>query len=472
MKQNKLKLGVFYWHNPTRIGNLQLVNELRNNFEITLISNEDIPSISKFSDHIIVGSYGDSKELIDKLKKHKKIHGLDGLITLSEGAVTLMADSAEQLKLRGNPASQTRIGRNKYLMREKFREVGIPQPSFHKVATLDEALHVAKTEFKGKHFFLKPPCLGGSSFCSIIKDQDQLKKLWQNLFEGSKTRTKKDPLFEEQFGVCGENYYMLIEELLGGTNFDYDDILGVRFPIFEMSVEGFIDGKETLVYSMTDKLLPRDCQSGEEYMWRMHSRIPFELKEILKKRVTKINQSLGAFMGCSHTEFRIEETDQANADIEFANKFYRARLIETALRPGGAFMQTAIFMATGFNSIRAMADQACGIDNKEQVLYRFPMIMANLWPEKAGILDRIENLDKILSLKENLAVFHLYDGVGDTVQVPPEASRGIADAVLWGKSVDLLTCPNWEIGSGENNLYKEVEDLYLQVVKDFKPIIK
>ena len=286
-------------------------------------------------------------------------------------------------------------------------------------------------------------------------------------------RTKKDPIFQEQFGHNGEKYYMLVEELLGGTNFCYDDILGIKFPIFEMSVEGFIDGKETYIYSMTDKLLPKDCQNGEEFMWRMHSRIPIELKEILKKRVTKINQSLGAFMGCSHTEFRIEEVScSTDADIEFSGKFYRARLIETALRPGGAFMQSAILMATGFNSIRAMANQACGINIKEQVLYRYPMIMANIWSKKSGTITKIENLDKILSLKENVAAFHLYDGIGDVVQIPPEASRGVADIVLWGKAVNLLACPNWEIGSKKNNLYKDVENLYLNVVEDFNIIVK
>jgi len=472
MKKDKPRLGVFYWHNPTRLGNLQLVNELRNDFDITIISNENISSIHKFGDHVIDSPYNNTRELINKLKSHKRIYGLEGLITLSEGAVSLMADCAEQLQLKGNPAENTRNGRNKYLMRNRFQEVGIPQPAFFKVSTLNEALSIAKTEFNGKSFFLKPPCLGGSSYCAIINNQYQLQSLWQSFFEGSKMRTKNDPLFEEQFGSSGERYYMLMEELLGGTSFDYDDILGKKFPIFEMSVEGFVDKDKTYVYSMTDKLLPKDCQNGEEFMWRMHSRIPAELKLVIEERVNKINQSLGATIGCSHTEFRIEETDCDSADIEFNDRFYRARLIETALRPGGAFMQSAIFMATGFNSIRAMAKQACGVSHVEQVLYRFPMIMANLWPKKSGIVERIEGLDKILSLKENIAAFHLYDGIGDDVQIPPEACRGVADIALWGQPTNLLACPNWEIKSGDNNLYKEAENLYLEVVKDFKLIVK
>ena len=135
-------------------------------------------------------------------------------------------------------------------------------------------------------------------------------------------------------------------------------------------------------------------------------------------------------------------------------------------------MQSAILMATGFNSIRAMANQACGIDHDEQVLFRYPMIMANLWSEKYGVIKRIENLDKILSLKENIASFHIYDGIGDTACIPPEASRGVADIVLWGKPVDLLNYPGWETRSGEDNLYKEVERLYLDVLKNFKIMVE
>ena len=195
MKKIKPKLGVFYWHNPTRIGNLQLVNDLRGDFEIVLISNENIPSVYKYCDHVIIGSFGEPNGLISKLQSHKNRYGLDGLITLSEGAVSLMADAAEELKLRGNPADKSRIGRNKYLMRKKFHEAGIAQPSFYKVSSLEEALQVVRTKFQKKQFFLKPPCLGGSSYCSIINNDDQLRTVWNGFFFFFWERTKKDPFF-------------------------------------------------------------------------------------------------------------------------------------------------------------------------------------------------------------------------------------------------------------------------------------
>ena len=204
----------------------------------------------------------------------------------------------------------------------------------------------------------------------------------------------------------------------------------------------------------------------------MHSRIPFELKQILITRVNKINKLLNASCGCSHTEFRVEETDKEHADIQYHDKYYRARLIETAIRAGGAFMQPAIAMATGFNSIRAMAYQACELLHTEKVLYRYPMIMANLWADKPGIIESIGGLDKILSLKEKLAAFHLYDGIGDTIMLPPEASRGIADAIIYGKNIDLNNFPNWEIMSGQDSLYREVEQLYLDIVNAFKPVVR
>jgi len=467
----KIKLGVFYWHNPTRLGNLELINKLRQKFEIVIISNENIPYIQRYGDHIIIEQFDNVQKIKKKLKTHKEKYGLDGIITLSEGAVTLMADIATEFDLIGNNSDATRVARNKYLMRENMRKVEIPQPDFYRVYSLDEALELGKKYFNEKKFFLKPPCIGGSSYCSIIDNLDHLKEIWYKFFEESRIRTKKDPLFEEQFGKDGKDYYMLIEELLGGTQFEYDDILGPHFPVYEMSVEGFIKQNKTFVYSMTDKLLPRDCRNAEEYMWRMHSRIPSQLKKILAQRVSTINKSLKAICGCSHTEFRIEETEREFSDIEFEGRFYRARLIETALRPGGAFMQSAISMATGFNSIRAMAYQACGINHEENVLYRYPMIMANLWADKPGRLVRIGGLDRILSLKENLASFHLYDGIGDIVNVPPQASRGIADAVIFGRNINLLDFSDWEIKNGNSNLYKKVEKLYLKVVDDFRPIV-
>jgi biotin carboxylase len=465
----KANLGVFYWHNPTRIGNLELINDLRQGFNVTIISNSPAQYVERYADHTIVEHYGNSTTLIEKIRKHKNTHGLDGLITLSEGAVTLMADAAAKLGLRGNDPKATRVGRNKYLMRKAMAAAGIPQPKFFRAHSYDEALTIAQ-EFDGA-FFLKPPCIGGSSYCTVVSGSQQLKDYWWEFYNGSKERTTKDPLFEEQFGEHGKNYYLLLEELLGGTQFTYDDVLGPGYPVFEMSVEGFIHGDDTLVYSMTDKLLPANCTNGQEFMWRMHSRIPPKLKKVLENRVSKINRILQATCGCSHTEFRIEETDKAHADIEHDGQHYSARMIETALRPGGAFMQPAIALATGFNSIRASAYQACGIEHDEQVLYRRPTIMANFWANKSGKITKILGLDKILSLKEQIAAFHLYDGIGDRIEIPPVACRGIADAVFYGRNVDLLKYPGWETLSGEASLYKEVERNYIDVANAFKPVV-
>lgn len=470
--KNKPKIGVYYWHNPTRLGNLELVNSLRRDFGITLISNEDVPCLQMYADDILLIDFTNPKVALKKIKSYKDRKGLDGSITLSEGAVALEADVAEELSLRGNSPEKARVARNKYQMRKLFKSLGIPQPKFFKAESLEEAIDIAEGEFRGRSFFLKPPCIGGSAYCSRIKSIKELKEKWRPFFEGSRRMSTKVPLFNELFGNEGEGYFLLLEELLGGTQFAYDDVLGPEFPIFEMSVEGLIEGDNTFVYSMTDKLLPCDNEYGEEHMWRMHSRIPPKLKEILAKRVSRINRALEATKGCSHTEFRIEETDKANSDIYFGAKYYRARVIETALRIGGAFMQPAILKATGFNSIRVMAYQSCGLEQEERVLYRTPMIMANLWSKRNGKLIRIEGLDKILSLGQSLMDFHLYDPIGGMVTIPPEASRGIADAVVVGSSVDLLEHKGWEISSGNNSLYKETEELYLEVIKAFKPIVQ
>ncbi len=468
----KPTLGVFYWHNPTRLGNLELVDRLRQDFRILIVSNQKVPYLHRYGDHVISEHFGNTDQIQQQLQSWKKRQGLDGMITLSEGAVTLLADVTSDLGLEGNEPQASRAGRNKYLMRKRMQQANIPQPLFYKAHSLEEAVDITTQEFGDAPYFLKPPCIGGSSFCSKVQDKQQLREIWQPFFEGSKQRTRKDPLFTEHFGIDGADYYLIIEELMGGTQFPYDDVLGPRFPVFEMSVEGFISGNNTYVYSMTDKLLPAGCTNGEEYMWRMHSRVPPALKEILTNRVTQINRALDATSGCSHTEFRVEECAATEADIELTGKHYRARMIETALRPGGAFMQPAIAMATGFNAIRAMAYQACRMPHEEEVLYRHPMIMANLWADSPGRMIAIQGLDKIMSLRQDLAAFHLYDSIGDQIQVPPEASRGIGDAIILGESINLLQTPDWETSRGHDSPYRTAEEKYLQVIDNLRVITK
>jgi hypothetical protein len=350
-------------------------------------------------------------------------------------------------------------------MREYLRNFNVRQPKFFRAFSLSEAVSIFNNHFYGKSCFLKPPCIGGSSFCSRIDTIDELKLTWTDFFESSKNRTRKDPLYNEEFQ--DEMYYMLMEEMMGGCRFDYDDILAPNYPIFEVSVEGFIDGDKTTIYSITDKLLPLNAKYGEEHMWRMHSRLPNVIKSVLKDCVNKINKSIGAKVGCSHTEFRVEKVSKDLSDVEFDGDFYRVRLIETALRPGGAFMQSAIQLATGFNAIRAMAFQACGLETNEQVIYRIPCIMMNIWAPKSGKIKKIEGLDKILSYKHNLGFIHLYDGIGDYTQVPPRANRGMADILIYDTTIDLLTINNWEILGENQNIYRQLELIYMDILDKF-----
>ncbi|MBN1792547.1 hypothetical protein JW826_02585 [Candidatus Woesearchaeota archaeon] len=468
----KPRLGVFYWHNPTRVGNLFLVGNLRSDFHVLIISNENAPFLKRFGDDVLVSHYGNVTGIIEELRKYRDKSGLDGLITLSEGAVTLLADAQESLNIEGNDAAATRFGRNKHWMRKLFAEKGIPSPKSIAVHSLEEAMTIAKKEFDWT-LFLKPPCIGGSAYCRKITGPTQLQEVWEEYFEGSKERTAKDPLFQEMFGKEGSGYYLLMEELLGGTRLPYDDVLGKRFPVFEMSVEGFIEGDRTKAYSMTDKMLPeKGVVNCEEYLWRMHSRIPSGMKKVLVERVNLINRALGMRSGCSHTEFRIEETTREHADAEYEGVFYRARVIETAMRIGGAYMQPAIYQATGFNSIRAMADQACRIESKENVLFRMPMIMGNIWPEKEGIMEGILGLDNILTLGERCGGVRIYDRNGARVAIPPEACRAIGDFIIQDPSQDVLNQTDWETKSGESSPYRETETAFLDAITNIKVRLK
>ncbi len=469
--KNKPILGVFYSHSPSRLGNLELVNELRINFKIIIIANKEIDYLSLYSDDLIIHKFSDHNGILNKILKYKNEYGIDGLITLSEGAVTLLSDIGTKIDVPVNDFYSSRIARNKFLMRSFFLENKIDGPIFFKVHSLKEAKEIFTNSFEGKSCFLKPPCIGGSSFCKQIKNINELDNIWDYFYNNSYDRTKDDPLFEEMF-LNKESYYLLLEETLGGNTLSHDDNLAQEYPIYEISVEGFITKNHTYVYSITDKLLPkRGILYGEEYLWRMHSRLPSEFKKILIKKVNYINKKIGAKVGCSHTEFRIEETNKESSEFILNNKLYRSRIIETALRIGGAFMQSAIYKSTGFNSIRAMAYQACGIKHKEKVFFRKPMIMVNFWPNKSGVLQKIEGLDAVYSYKNKISDFHLYDAIGDNVKVPPDASRGIADIIITSNNIDLLQIRNWEVKTSSENPYNEVEKIYLDVTKKIKFII-
>jgi hypothetical protein len=351
-------------------------------------------------------------------------------------------------------------------MRQFFDENDIPSPKCFKAHSLVEAIDVVGKEFEGQEFFIKPPNVGGSSYTKKLSNIHELKEIWETFFLGSWKFAQKFPTFCEMKIESPDQYFMLIEEVLGGTCFEYDEVLGPLYPTFELSVEGFIQGETTNVFSITDKLLPdSSLVHGEELMLRMHSRLPQSLKRVLVERVGKINRCLGARVGCSHTEFRVEEVGPDEADAEYGGRYYRARVIETALRIGGGPIQSTIYSTTGFNSIRAMAYQACGIEHDEQVLFRTPTMVAAVMPDKSGILQGVQGIDYLMGLDQRVPRFFLYETLGTPVIGPPEAVRGVAEFVVCDSDENLLEIDNWETRTGESSPYKSTEILFLDLLK-------
>lgn len=238
----------------------------------------------------------DEKEILACAKQYN----IDGIITdQTDIAVRSVAYVAEKLGLPGIGHETACLFTDKYLMREKCRELGIRTLKYKMVRTLDEARQFLK-ELGGKAI-LKPVDNQGSKGVSFIDSEEKMEQKFKEAMDYSK---QKEILVEEiatgrEFVVEGLAYQYAFQNLIIGDTYYF------RLPD---------------TFSATQRIFPTNAD------------------DMLRDRVAELNKKIitgfGLKQGITHSEFIMNGDDII--------------LIETAARGGGVFISSdLISLSTG-----------------------------------------------------------------------------------------------------------------------------
>mgnify|MGYP003303646525 CR=1 FL=1 len=264
-----------------------------------------------YADEGIILDIRDKEAILEKARTLK----IDGIITdQAETPVRTVAYVAEQLGLPGIGTDTAELFTNKYLMREKCREIGLDIIKYQVVTECEEAVtFYRKLHNEGATFaIMKPIDSAGSRGVVKIESEDTIRELFEYTKAASKTGT------------------VIIEE--------------------------YIDGKELLLDGVTVNNTYQTLVCGEykkcnvpgvfsEYMGKYPAEITEEQRVKVESFVKHIIEGFGLQWGRTHTEVKVNDDG--------------VWLMETAARGGGRYISSeTVSMMTNFNSASFLL-QAC-----------------------------------------------------------------------------------------------------------------
>lgn len=316
-------------------------------------------------------------------------YNVDAVLTeQTDISVPTAAYVAEKMDLIGIGYETALSVTNKWLMREKCRQAGIPMPLYRRARNMDEAKKAAGDI--GYPVIIKPVDSQGSRGVKRIENVRQLEEFFPATIGHSREKTA------------------LVEEFMIGT---------------ESTVEGFVNKGNFYVLAISEKkhLPPPICVATSIVYPPNYTE---EVVEQIKHLDVKVMKTLGIPMGITHAEYMVTGSGP--------------RLIEIGARGGGSWISSHIVPSVS------------GVDVTEklllQVLSRDCEIGPRSW--KAAIVEffilrpgRIISINRLEEAAKITGVLEIkFDvGPGDTIgQIYDDRSRPALFIATAGTRAEVL----------------------------------
>lgn len=145
--------------------------------ELSSVQRDEITRHATFVQWGPSSAQGDA-EAVELIVRAAETVGADAVVTFSEPAVVAVAEACQRLGLRG-PGPNVRRARDKALMRQVWRDAGVPVPRFVPVRSGAD-LEVAGRELE-RPFLLKSAWSSGSIGQVLVQADDDLRAVWSRV---------------------------------------------------------------------------------------------------------------------------------------------------------------------------------------------------------------------------------------------------------------------------------------------------
>ncbi|MEA2235605.1 MAG: hypothetical protein QOC81_329 [Thermoanaerobaculia bacterium] len=269
--------------------------------------NADAPALG-IADEIEVADTRDRDAMLTIARKHR----VDGVIAeQTDVAVVTAAHIAQNLGLPGIGLHTAVAATNKFIMRERCREAGLPMPRYIRARSAEEA--AAGAAEIGFPVVVKPLDAQASRGVAKLHSPDDVVAWF------------------ETASVFSSDHSVLVEEMMTGT---------------ESSIEAFVSNGAVTVFGICEKV---KCAPPYSFDIRLLYPASFDPKVIgaLVRLNERVIRAVGIEMGMTHAEYIVTPAGP--------------RLIEIAARGCGAGVATLLIPAmTGIDAVGQRIRQSLG----------------------------------------------------------------------------------------------------------------
>lgn len=345
-------------------------------YEVVLWSSEPVTKKRKNKVHGFMNfPYEDNKrELTHEVTSELKKYEITRVVANTEETVLLGALVRKHLKLKRLAVDVTERFQDKWVMKNKAKEVGVPITKYSLINENTKAEDLVKD--LGLPLVIKPVDDSGAHDVRVVEQTEDVAK-WM-----------KPGLLAEAF-VEGS----------------------------EVSVETFIEDGKPVFHNITEYL----------HQWKK-SVAPAHLPKDLESKILELNDkvitSFGVDRGMTHAEFYLTKAGPVFGEI--------------ALRPPGGYYMNLIERVYGFKPWEAFVKLSCGekvdfLNCRPQGC----AAVYTAYPE-AGEIKSIEGADEIKSRVKGVFDFSIRKKVGDVVPARDRTSNEVAHILFWAETREEL----------------------------------
>ncbi len=341
-----------------------------------------------WSDTAVGRDYADLFQPISVRDKEKSLrfaieNKIDAVFTSTDVGVPTAAYIAERLHLPGITPEQAELATNKYVMRNKLKEIGLKTPLYKMCKTQDELLAAYKAF--PKQAIVKPTDNCGSRGVFIINSEDELRTVAKETFESSFSGT------------------VLIEELMTGN---------------ESSVEILVDNGTPIILGWCKKIkspFPYRVDMQLDYFPDRKEEENAEVSDMVNQLVSGIEMKNGIM------------------HIEFIWTHDGVKIIEFALRGCGGNVITRLMpVLRDYDIKRFLISKALGDDMPVELKPSRFGTLKFIIPHE-GKVKNVEGVEEINS-KEYVVDFHTDLEEGYVVESIKNTSKRPAHVIVVGDS--------------------------------------
>lgn len=345
----------------------------------------------KYADDRAVVSTRDIEGLISFARTYHKKRPINAVVTMGSDIPLSVAAVCEELKLPSISRKTALLASNKLLMKQHWKEKGIPIPWFEE---LESGEHLARViRERGWELIVKPTDRSGAR--GITK-----------LSEGMDT----DLVFQKAKDLSFEGR-VIVEEFISGEQESTESIVYKDFFI----TAGVSDRN----YDQMDKLKGAPIENGGT----MPSVLPRDKLEAMDHLLEDAARALGITSGV------------AKGDVVF-NKYGQPVMIEMAARLSGGWMSSGLIPITsGVNIAETVVEIALGIEpdlTKLEPKFQKHSALRYFFPPPGRIV-RFDGIEKTSRIKW-LRGLEFYKNIGDIIGDPSSHADRAGGFILEGSS--------------------------------------